>query len=73
MKTSKTIINYLNRHVKELVDGEKLFAYSRIFWLNNTTMEIYCLTNDEYVSGVINGDRIAIFDKDCTIAPAMEE
>ena len=46
MKTNRTIINYLNRHVKELVDGEKLFAYSRIFWLNNTTMEIYCLTND---------------------------
>ena len=53
------VLNYLDRHISELLNRKKLFAFKRVFWANMTTMEIYSMSQDEYIAGVINGEKIA--------------
>lgn len=53
------VSNYLDRHIGELLDEKKLFAFRRVFWANTATMEIYSMLQAEYIAGVINGEKVA--------------
>ena len=73
MKTSKSILNYLNRHLPELIDGQKLTAYGNIYWLNHTTWEIYSHSTDDEILGSISGNLVARVNDNCEVVAAKED
>ena len=73
MKTNKSIINYLNRHMHQLISGEKLTAYGNVYWLNNTTWEIYSHSTDDEILGSISGNLVAKVNNDCEVVATKED
>jgi len=50
---------YLNAHIDELKEGQKIRYRGRVYWMNTITREIYALDETSYDNGVINGWKYA--------------
>lgn len=53
------MIKFLNKHSEELFSGKKITYRGKVYWANMTTLEIYAMSKDAFLSGVINGYKVA--------------
>lgn len=65
-------MKYLNDHAAELFDGQKITYRGKVYWANMVTREIYAMSEDAYISGVINGYKVADITNDWQIVPPMK-
>ena len=60
----KRIVNFINRRMTELMLGRKVYGFHRVFWLNPMTMEVYALSEEAYMIGVLNGYKVCDVNND---------
>lgn len=62
--------NFLYANRRRLLEGYKLHYNGRVFWVNQTTRQIYYLWESEEISGRTNGHLFGVFDNSWNIALA---
>lgn len=48
-------MKYLNNHKDELLSGKKITYRGKVYWANLLTSEIYAMSVEAHMSGVIDG------------------
>lgn len=65
-------MKYLNAHKEDLFNGKKVTYRGKVYWANMVTREIYAMSVEAEMSGVINGYKVADITDDWQIVPPMK-
>ena len=63
-------MKYLNSKKDDLMKGYTLMCRGKAYWLNWATMEIYATSQESFMTGVINGYKVADITADGQIVKA---